>query len=44
MLGKRKLSAKQLSKRGGDLECEEHGDRIWISGQAVTYMIGKISL
>lgn len=43
-LGKNKLSALQLSERGGKLFCELTGDRVLISGQAVTYMIGDIQL
>ncbi len=42
VLGKKKLKARQLSARGGDLLCEEHGERVKISGQAVTYMTGEI--
>ena len=42
--GKNKLSALQLSERGGKLFCELAGDRVLISGQAVTYMIGDIQL
>jgi PhzF family phenazine biosynthesis protein len=43
-LGKNVLIAKQLSKRRGDLVCELKGDRVLISGEAKTYMIGKIFL
>lgn len=32
-LGKTKLSARQLSSRGGDLECELHGDRVLIGAR-----------
>ncbi len=42
MLGKKQLTARQLSTRGGDLLCEEKGERVHISGQAVTYMIGEV--
>ena len=42
MLGKKELTASQLSARGGNLVCEEKGDRVDISGHAVTYMIGEI--
>lgn len=42
--GKTILSAKQISKRGGDLICELKGDRILITGKAVTYLIGEIVL
>ena len=41
-LDKSSLSAKQLSQRGGDLVCQLNGDRVLISGQAVTYLIGEI--
>ena len=44
ILGKNKLSAKQLSKRGGDLVCEDCGERIRISGKAVSYLIGEIEI
>ncbi len=41
-LNKNKLSARQISKRGGELRCIYNGDRVLISGQAVTYLIGEI--
>lgn len=43
-LGRNYLQARQLSKRGGSLICELHGERTFISGQAATYLIGKISI
>ncbi|WP_445383466.1 PhzF family phenazine biosynthesis protein [Robiginitalea sp. IMCC43444] len=43
-LGKNKLSARQLSARGGELKCEFHGDRVRIAGQAITYMTADIYL
>jgi PhzF family phenazine biosynthesis protein len=43
-LKKNKLHAYQLSKRGGELFCELAGDRVLISGKAVTYLAGKISV
>jgi len=43
-LGKTKLKATQISFRTGELECELKGDRVLIGGQAVTYLIGEISL
>jgi len=43
-LGKNKLFAKQLSKRGGLLYCEHKGERTEIGGEAVTYMQGSISV
>jgi PhzF family phenazine biosynthesis protein len=43
-LNKNKLIAKQLSKRGGTLYCENNGDRIKISGKAKLYMEGEIKI
>ncbi|PSL07680.1 PhzF family phenazine biosynthesis protein [Cecembia rubra] len=43
-LGKTKLIAQQLSARGGELICELMGERVAISGKAVTYMEGRILL
>ncbi len=43
--GKNKLHAKQLSKRGGELFCEQLNDkRVAISGSCVFYMKGEIEL
>jgi PhzF family phenazine biosynthesis protein len=42
-LNKTKLFCKQLSKRGGNLECELNGDRVLMSGSCVLYMEGSIS-
>lgn len=44
ILGKNTFKARQLSARGGELGCELLGDRVLISGQAVTYLIGDIQL
>jgi len=41
-LGKEKLTAIQLSKRKGYLECEMKADRVLISGNAKTYLEGDI--
>jgi predicted PhzF superfamily epimerase YddE/YHI9 len=41
-LGKQTLSARQLSARGGELTCRMAGDRVVISGSAVTYLRGEI--
>jgi PhzF family phenazine biosynthesis protein len=41
-LGKTKLSAIQLSKRKGYLDCELIDDRVLISGRAITYLEGEI--
>ena len=43
-LEKSKLHAKQVSNRGGELFCELKGDRVLISGSAVTYMEGRIKI
>ena len=43
-LEKSKLHAKQVSNRGGKLFCELKGDRVLISGSAVTYMEGRIEI
>lgn len=43
-LGKTNLSAQQLSLRGGSLKCEDLGNRIKITGNAVCYLIGEIEL
>jgi predicted PhzF superfamily epimerase YddE/YHI9 len=43
-LNKTKMLARQLSKRGGELKCEFLGERVLMSGQAQTYMQGKIAL
>jgi PhzF family phenazine biosynthesis protein len=43
-LDKKKLSAKQVSQRGGLLSCEDADDRVLIGGKAVLYMIGCINL
>jgi len=41
-LNKLKLTAKQVSKRGGELGCELKNDRVVISGKARCYMKGNI--
>jgi len=43
-LGKSKLSARQISARGGDLMCELKGDRVTIAGRTVEYLRGEISV
>jgi len=44
VLNKTKLKAKQLSLRGGDLQCELLGDRVEIAGKCILYMKGVIYL
>jgi len=41
-LGKEKLSARQVSERGGKLSCVNKGSRVLISGQAKTYSVGHL--
>ena len=43
-LSKRKLHAKQISNRGGELFCTDAGDRTIIAGQAVKYLEGTITI
>jgi len=43
-LKKDTLHALQLSRRGGELFCRYLGDRVEISGKAVPYMKGTISV
>ncbi|RTQ48841.1 PhzF family phenazine biosynthesis protein [Hymenobacter gummosus] len=43
-LGKTRLRARQVSARGGDLWCELQGERVLMSGYAVTYLRGEIEL
>jgi PhzF family phenazine biosynthesis protein len=43
-LGKSELHAFQLSDRGGELFCQDLGDRVKISGIAVTYLEGMITI
>ena len=43
-LGKDIMQAKQLSKRGGDIYCEQKGERVIMGGQCVFYMKGEIEI
>jgi PhzF family phenazine biosynthesis protein len=43
-LGKKKLHALQVSARGGELWCEDRGERVTMSGRAVQFLEGTISL
>ncbi len=43
-LGKKNFRARQVSKRIGELTCEELGSRVKISGNAVLYATGNIFL
>lgn len=43
-LGRKELRARQLSRRGGELLCEDRGARVGIGGAALTYVEGTIRL
>jgi PhzF family phenazine biosynthesis protein len=43
-LGKTKLFARQVSRRGGELFCELSGERVLIGGKAVLYSRGQIEI
>jgi len=43
-LGKTHLKARQISRRGGELTCDLHGDRVSIAGRCVIYLEGTISV
>ena len=43
-LGKTRLTAKQLSARGGELFCSLVGERVKIGGYAVTYLKGELEV
>jgi predicted PhzF superfamily epimerase YddE/YHI9 len=43
-LGKSKLRALQVSARGGELFCEDLGDRVAIGGRAVLYLEGTLEV
>jgi PhzF family phenazine biosynthesis protein len=44
MLNKKELNAIQVSARKGILKCKYLGDRVELSGQATTYLIGEINI
>jgi len=43
-LGRTRLAARQVSRRGGDLQCEVHADGVRIAGKAVQYLAGQITV
>ena len=43
-LGQTKLHALQVSKRGGELWCELHGDRVTMAGYAAEYLRGVVEV
>lgn len=44
VLKKKKMIARQLSLRGGELHCTNLGSRVIIGGKAITYMRGELIL
>jgi PhzF family phenazine biosynthesis protein len=42
ILGKKTLRARQVSRRGGELFCQDCGDRVRIGGQAALYLEGTL--
>lgn len=43
-LGKKELFARQISRRGGELWCEDRGSRVHIGGYVAPYLQGTISI
>jgi PhzF family phenazine biosynthesis protein len=43
-LGQNSFRAKQVSARGGDLNCELQGDRVLLRGQGLTFLRGEIEV
>ncbi len=43
-LGRDRLDARQVSHRGGRVGCEVRGERVLLSGNAVNYMVGEITI
>jgi predicted PhzF superfamily epimerase YddE/YHI9 len=43
-LGRTRLRARQLSRRGGSLACELRGDRVAIAGRVTPYLTGAIAI
>jgi len=43
-LGKTRLDARQISSRGGELHCEDRGERVTIAGQVACYLRGEIDV
>lgn len=43
-IGRASLTAFQASERGGSMRCELRGDRVFLTGSAVQYLEGTISL
>ncbi|MDP4537793.1 PhzF family phenazine biosynthesis protein [Alkalimonas collagenimarina] len=44
LLGRKALTARQLSKRGGSVACVIKGERVLLSGKGVDYMVAEINI
>lgn len=42
-LGRERLQARQISRRGGDVDCELRRDRVILRGTALTFLEGRIA-
>lgn len=43
-LGRARLVGRQVSRRGGTVHCEDHGDRVTLAGGAVLFLEGSVRL
>lgn len=43
-LGRTALSARQVSRRSGEIACRLAGDRVFLAGHAVTFLVGEMAL
>lgn len=43
-VNKNRLEARQVSRRGGEIICELRGDRLFLTGKAVLYLQGTITI
>jgi predicted PhzF superfamily epimerase YddE/YHI9 len=43
-LGRKRLHARQVSARGGDLVCDDLGERVAIGGRVAPYLVGTIRI
>jgi PhzF family phenazine biosynthesis protein len=41
-LGRDSMACRQISPRGGELDCTLRGDRVMMTGRAVTYLVGEV--
>lgn len=42
VLGQTSMEARQISARGGEIQCQLDGDRVVLTGRAVNYLVGTI--